>query len=193
LNPFSFILLSYFLLNQSCGAPTLTSLWKGQQTIAGINLPASKPESLAQDSIKGDFNGDGKMEYAWIESFKTNDSGKCRTGCKIKFSDKNLPDINLGYDIYGGHLINQGDLNDKAGDEFSVVPYGDASEWSFCAVYSFNKNKWVQIVKPFNVYGSHGNYVKKHPGKKGYLIITEFLQDHGKSISPKDSTVRCLP
>jgi len=135
------------------------------------------------DSVKGDFNGDGKEEYGWAEH---DDAGVA--SCAIAFSDKMLLSIDLGKDLYGARLINEGDLDDNGTDELSVVPYGDAGEWSNCSLYSFVDGKWLEALKPFAVYGNGGDYIQKDPKQKNAVIITEFSYSEKSGISSSQRT-----
>ncbi|HYG52897.1 MAG TPA: hypothetical protein VD905_18470, partial [Flavobacteriales bacterium] len=64
------------------------------------------------DTIQGDFNGDGKPEYLWVDSGRYRETMKCKDKqCKIKAccSNKNIPALvtNRDYDtgIYGMRAI----------------------------------------------------------------------------------------
>jgi hypothetical protein len=63
--------------------------------------------------VAGDFNGDGKLEYIWVQSPKVdeNDFGSCVGECnsQIYFSDSSIPSIEVVGSI-GGVLSNLGDV-----------------------------------------------------------------------------------
>ncbi|MCW3070228.1 MAG: hypothetical protein JWO44_118 [Bacteroidetes bacterium] len=149
------------------------------------SVQAQSVNLIRGDSVKGDFNGDGKQEYAWTEH---DDSGP--GNCAIAFSNKMLPRVELGKDLYGGKLMNQGDLDDNGTEEFSVVPYGDAGEWSNCSLYSFVKEKWAEALKSFAVYGSEDDYIEKDPVQKNVVIITEFSYTEKSGISSVHRSVK---
>lgn len=113
-------------------------------------------ELSVEKNFLGDYNGDGKKETMWILPYSSDANGNCGNTCNalIRFSDPEIPDINLGPDIYGGNLENGSDLNDDGIDEVTIVPFGDASEWSGLLTFSFHKGKWTQPVKTFSVYGN---------------------------------------
>jgi hypothetical protein len=152
----------------------------------------NKGSAVIPDSVKGDFNGDGKTEFVWLEPVEQDSAGNCGNHCEclVKFSDASLPLIRLGKDLYGGHLINQGNLNDNGADEFSVVPFGDASEWSACTVYTLKNGKWEQAIEPFSVFGSADDYVSKDPQKKGFAIISVYENSDKEGIVLKTKSVK---
>src|SRR5689334_2515255 len=67
------------------------------------------------DTVKGDFNGDGRCES--ISTKKTEENGPCF--CEVNFSDKTIPSIkDTGVFVFT--ILNEGDLDEHIGDEISV-------------------------------------------------------------------------
>ncbi|SFB79519.1 hypothetical protein SAMN05421780_101517 [Flexibacter flexilis DSM 6793] len=129
----------------------------------GINLTGFA-QKIPADALKGDFDGDGKPEFAWITSNmkeqKTEDDfGQCNGGdcqCIIRFSNPKIRGIIVPQCIGSDALQNEGDLNGDGRDELSLVPSWWTSCWQACHVYTFQTNgRWRELIKPFSVYCSH--------------------------------------
>jgi hypothetical protein len=157
----------------------------GEDTVSKVNA-----DLFHTDSIKGDFNGDGKAEYAWLSYFEPIPVTCKNCDPTIWFSDKSLPAIVLDLYASGGNLINQGDINDDGADDLSVVPFGDASEWSTCILYSFRNGAWMEPVGRFPVFGAGGDYVDTDSARKGYLQITEYILTEDKGVMPRTRSIR---
>jgi hypothetical protein len=142
--------------------------------------------------LRGDFNGDDKYEYAWVQLFKYDSLGNCEPSCeqKVVFSDPFISEIKTGRDYYGGSLWNQGDLNKDGADEISLIPFGDASEWSYCALYSFQNGKWFQPIEPFTVYGTGGDYIDQDSIDPEYIYIHSSEYDNERGITGEKIRVR---
>ena len=80
-------------------------------------------DSYERDTIQGDFNGDGKIEYAYSESNPAEyysldevDDGKLNN---ITFSNPTIPAIETEFQIE--RLTNEGDLNGDGTDEIGFI------------------------------------------------------------------------
>ena len=80
-------------------------------------------DSYERDTIQGDFNGDGKIEYAYSESNPSEyycldevDDGKPNN---ITFSNPTIPAIETEFQIE--RLTNEGDLNGDGTDEIGFM------------------------------------------------------------------------
>jgi len=135
------------------------------------------PAKIATTTIKGDFNGDGVQEYAWLVSPKlTSDSMSCEGKCVsvIKFSNKHIQPIEVDGCI-GGVPVNLGDLNKNGSDEIGLLPEWFTSCWRSYLVYTYKIGKWIYAVPPFSV---HCNTVEeglplieKDTTTKGRVVI----------------------
>jgi hypothetical protein len=128
-------------------------------------------------ALKGDFDGDGVQEYAWlIPPNFTSDCMDCVGKCTsiIKFSGKHVPSIDIDNCI-GGQPANLGDLNDDGSDEIGLLPEWFTSCWRNYFVFTFRKGKWVYAVPPFYVHCNTVEegfpLVKKDSSNKGHVII----------------------
>jgi serine/threonine protein kinase len=105
-------------------------------------------KNIPGNAIKGDFNGDGNLDYMWIIEPKiTKDGDDCVGGCilQIKFSDSSIPIIKIDQSI-GGSLSNLGDLNNNGTDEVGFLSGWFTSCWQPYYVKTFSNNKWVNAV-----------------------------------------------
>jgi hypothetical protein len=135
------------------------------------------PDQVKLSAVKGDFDGDGVREYAWLLPPKfTSDSMDCvgKCGSIIKFSGKHIPSIDIDNCI-GGQPVNLGDLNDDGSDEIGLLPEWFTSCWRNYFVFTYRQGKWVNAVPPFpvhcNTVEEGFRLVKKDTSKPGHIII----------------------
>jgi serine/threonine protein kinase len=103
------------------------------------------------DAVNGDFNGDGKLDYMWLEKPKLSpDGSECIGECisYIKFDDPSIPSIEVLGSI-GGIPSNQGDLNKNGTDEIGLLPDWFTSCWRDYHVWTFKNGAWISAVEPF--------------------------------------------
>ena len=131
------------------------------------------------DKLYGDFNGDGKKEYAWVKSPERLDEnyeidyGKddergdlafyCPGGCNsvIYFSDKSIVPITIE-NSFGGSLENYGDLNNDGSDNIAFWNNNISYAGTGSTLYIFTtknsesnyvdaKRKDYQLIEPIYV------------------------------------------
>jgi len=84
----------------------------------------SEEKLMVGKRIYGDFNGDSKYEYAYVEFLKEvngptpQDDNGTYPIFAIKFSDEEIPPFDIG--CCEATLINEGDLNNDGSDEISI-------------------------------------------------------------------------
>lgn len=115
---------SYLVLNK------IDDKWKistESDLITDKNLQKNKITESVKGKLKGDFNGDKNMEYAWIQNPETLDPSSdeypstgdklCKGKCEsiIYFTDKNIPQFKIP--SFGGWIINLGDIDGDGSDE----------------------------------------------------------------------------
>lgn len=104
------------------------------------------------DKIYGDFNGDGKFEYAYSKLVKKGYGNPVEDGVpdefEIRFSDNSINPIKVGCCSF--KLINEGDLNNDGADEISIFqkPMNGCSGM----VITFNINNGKYLFTPFSLF-----------------------------------------
>lgn len=136
-----------------------------------VTFSAQKSETKG---VLGDYNGDGKKEYAYSKVSDCSDdcSGKCIT--TVYFSDKNLKPFTIK-NAKNGDLYNLKDLNDDGKDELGFYPNWCTSCWQSFYVYTIKKDGFKYLVDPIVTHCIQWNDDNKLPiekGKKGYVKIT---------------------
>ena len=148
-----------------------------------VTFSAQKSETKG---ILGDYNGDGKKEYAYSKVSDCSDdcSGKCIT--TVYFSDKNLKPFTIK-NAKNGDLYNLKDLNDDGKDELGFYPNWCTSCWQSFYVYTIKKDGFKYLVDPIVTHCIQWNDDKLpiEKGKKGYVKITTSVSKNNdiKSVS----------
>lgn len=140
------------------------------------NLSRNTSQAIPKDAIKGDFNGDGKTEFAWlIPPRLTEDESSCIGKCIgfIVFSDKTLDRISVN-DCIGGIPDDLGDLNQDGKDEIGILPMWFTSCWKDYHVWSYGEKKWYEPVEPIATHCDQWD--------QGIRPIEKDWQDHLKVI-----------
>lgn len=149
-------------------------------------------------ALKGDFNGDGKVETMWLEAPVISEDGMdCVGDCNaiVKFSDASFPNI-LVEQCIGGEPVNLGDLNEDGTDEIGLAPEWFTSCWSVYYVWTYKNNSWIKAVDPITTHCDQFDTteipIKKDPKNKGKVIITysEFNETEGILVKTKSVLIR---
>ncbi|MCS3794769.1 hypothetical protein [Niastella sp. OAS944] len=140
------------------------------------NLAKAKDIKIPKDAIKGDFNGDGVADYAWLVPPKESECGDCSGNCTsyIRFSNAAIPAIKVESCI-GGNPTNLGDLNKNGTDEIGLLPDWCTSCWRGYKVYTLKTNKWIYAVEPFSTHCNQWEEgvipIEIDPNKNGNVLI----------------------
>lgn len=143
------------------------------------NQPNQKSELFAfeEDTVKGNFNGDDKIDLMWLDKPKiTNNGIDCIGNCNsfIQFSDKAIPPI-LVKDCISGLPDNLGDLNKNGTDEIGLLPGWFSSCWRAYFVWTYLNGNWEFAVEPFmtycNQWDDNVKPIEIDKNKVGYVII----------------------
>ena len=141
-------------------------------------------DSYERDTIQGDFNGDGKIEYAYSESNpaeyysldEVND-GKLNN---IIFSNPTIPAIETEFQIE--RLTNEGDLNGDGTDE---IGFNQRAVSRICGymVYSLSRtNQWKELLRiDYDALNPPSDVCRPAPNKRGYVIVQTVEWNDGES------------
>lgn len=144
-------------------------------TISALIFTVFAFSQTSDSKIEGDFNGDGKKEFAYSKVSDCSDDcdGKCIT--TIYFSDKKIKPIIIK-NSKNGDIYNLKDLNNDGSDEIGFYPNWCTSCWHPFYVYTFKKNVSKYLVEPISTHCSQWEDnkfpIEKDKSKKGYVKIT---------------------
>lgn len=144
-----------------------------------------RPSHIPKDAIQGDYNGDGKKEYMWLElPVIIEDEMDCKGACDsyVCFSDPSIPRIKVANCI-GGGLHNYGDLNGNHTDEIGLHPSWFSSCWKPYYLWTFLQKKWEYAIEPFethcSLWDTYAVPIERDPLRPGYVIVhySDFVDD----------------
>lgn len=145
---------------------------------------------IPKGALRGDFDGDGKTEYAWIVKPKLKASGEdCEGKCEVRivFSNTAMKAITVKNSI-GGYLTSWGDLAGNHKDVIGFHPEWFTSCWSPYYVYTIHKGEWCYLVPPFSTHCNQWEAgikpIERVPGRKGFVKI------HYSAIDTADIKMR---
>jgi hypothetical protein len=166
-------------------------------TDENISKSKTAQNDVPKDAIKGDFNGDGVLDYMWLVAPKIdNDGMDCVGDCTsyIKFSDSNIPYIKISNCI-GGIPVNEGDLNKNGTDEIGLLPGWFTSCWRSYNVWTILNGKWEYAVEPFSTHCNQWDEgvkpIEIDLNRDGYVII-RYSELTDVDIITKSKSVRVL-
>lgn len=106
---------------------------------------------LIGEKIEGDFDGDGKNEFAFVTKTKEGEGNPIVDGTPdeytISFSNSVLKPIIIG--CCEAQLINEGDLNQDGKDDFSIFQAPMNGCTYSMTSYSLQNSNWKQIIESF--------------------------------------------
>ncbi|MDM1391561.1 hypothetical protein HX052_16620 [Myroides marinus] len=104
--------------------------------------------------IYGDFNGDGKYEYAFRILVKKGYGNPVEDGMpdeyEIKFSDTSIKSLNVNCCWFT--LVNEGDLNNDGVDNITIVQDPENGCMGLVSTYTFKDNVGHKLFDPFFVF-----------------------------------------
>ncbi|MFB9076967.1 hypothetical protein ACFFLS_22855 [Flavobacterium procerum] len=153
------VILSALLLLVSCSKKSKTEdnpeILKKDSAIIETQISLTQPKQtsnlLVGERIEGDFDGNGKNEFAFVTKTKEGTGNPIEDGTPdeytISFSDASLKSIIIG--CCEVQLINEGDLNQDGKDEFSVFQAPMNGCTYSLTTYSLQNSDWKQVIEPF--------------------------------------------
>lgn len=143
------------------------------------------------DKIYGDFNGDGKSEYAYRLQTKKGYGNPVEDGVsdeyQIRFSDVSIKPIIRNFNWF--ILINEGDLNNDGTDEISVRQDPINGCIGYVSTYTIKKNTPYILINDFTFYsGSCDDIISISPQdliekNNGYVYYYEYDANGKYSIN----------
>ena len=185
------IIHKFFTKNETETINTLSDTTKKEQNFIEIThdlntLRSSKIYEI--DSIKGDFDGNGTLEYLYLFSHYPKDDAFDYLDNIFIFSDTNIKPLNnINKEGYR-HVIlaNVGDINFNKTDEIMLdVGSKIAGIWSRIDIYTLTDTGWTNalekggfamnfdVIEAMEYEGkNYYPYVKADKHKKGYVKIS---------------------
>lgn len=145
-------------------------------------------------SVRGDFNGDGNQELAWLQPPQLDeDQVECLDSCiaYIRFSDPAIAPIRVAKCI-GGQPVNPGDLNGDGAEEISLLPEWFSSCWRSYYVWTLKYQQWSYAIDPFPTHCDQwedGVCPIEVDGSKPGYVLTRYSQLEGEEIILKERLV----
>lgn len=127
-----------------------------------ISFTSFSQNPTVGNSIQGDFDGDGKKEFAFSVQTKEAVGNPMEDGVAaefaMNFSDAKFPSLNVG--CCEITLVNEGDLNNDGKDDLSIYQAPHNGTVYSITTYSFKDGKW-NIIVPNHLIPSGGDFDSK--------------------------------
>ncbi len=131
---------------------------KSEEATDTISLSKKEAKKLftVGQKVLGDFNGDGKKEFAYLVKVKEGygfpvlDDDSEPDQWEIQFSDKSIKPISVG--CCGGILIAEGDLNNDKIDEITVYNAPINGCIGVLETYTIKTGNWKLLFEPFTMF-----------------------------------------
>lgn len=157
-----------------------------------------------EDTLTGDFNGDGKSEKAWVKDLGIENYFACKEDgsqkfCEttIEFSDKSIAPLVIDDFFPTWSFKNEGNLYSDGKDAIGFFPGWDAGACRVYLVFRYTGKKWVLACDPipnsWNMREAGIVLIEKDPNQKGYALIREAVFNYsleGKNNQPPPTYVQ---
>lgn len=116
-----------------------------------LSFPTFSQTPTIGTSVQGDFDGDGKKEFAFSVQTKEAVGNPMEDGTSAEFAVNFSTDkiISLDADCCRIILVNEGDLNNDGNDELSIYQEPINGNVYSMETFTFKKGKWITIVPYF--------------------------------------------
>ncbi|MDV6169370.1 hypothetical protein R1T16_13120 [Flavobacterium sp. DG1-102-2] len=143
------------------------------------------------ERIRGDFNGDGKEEYAYRVLIKQGHGNPVEDGTpdeyEVHFSDKNIEYVKA--DCCGFRIINEGDLNNDGSDEFSIAQNPMNGCIGTFRTFTCKRGNCFELIEPFVFYRCNELSIEELKGfvsrENGVVYYREMNPDGGRLIKKR--------
>ncbi|OXA77524.1 hypothetical protein SAMN05444397_102601 [Flavobacterium aquidurense] len=156
--------------NEITASPTTKRIDTSKSQIKSIQKEKTN-RILIGTKIDGDFDGDGKDEFAIINQTKQGEGNPVENGTPdeytIFFSNKTLKPIIIG--CCAAQLINEGDLNQDGKEDFSVYQAPMNGTVYEMKTYSLQNSNWKQIIETFLIPTAHKELNNEELQKRVFL------------------------
>jgi hypothetical protein len=139
--------------------------------------PLAYSQSDLAPSVEGDWNGDGKREFAFSAQVKGGEveDGQNSAEFAVKFADATVPELNVGCCEF--QVMNEGDLNGDKTDELSVFQSpSNGCTYAF-RTYTFRKGVWTELCTMMIPTACEGQYTEtlkdRVQTRNGVVIVHE--------------------
>ncbi len=147
-------------------------------------------DDQSTDTLYGDFDGDGRQEYIWVQNPDVemehwDCKGPC--DCLLRSSDTTMAPIRTT-DCIGGSLVNYGDLNGDGGDEVGMIPVWFTSCWGRHFLFTLRDHKWMKAMPGSTLRCESYDdtaIVRRDPRHPGYVILKYYDMDSGFDVLEK--------
>jgi hypothetical protein len=163
-----------------------------------VNLPVETKEAPVPQQqgskISGDFNGDGKMEFAYAIRVKEGEGNPVEDGTPdeyaVIFSDTTIVPFKIG--CCEARLINEGDLNHDDADEISTFQAPMNGNTYDMTTHTFKGNNWKALIETFMI-PTGGDYISEKELEERifmendtlYMYNVDYSDDNLKLIKKK--------
>lgn len=158
---------AYLVLKKIDGKWLIT---KESDKLTDKNIAKKKSIKVPNNAVRGDFDGDGKIDNVWIDP-KYDSDGYIIGKAYLKSDNPKLEGLswNATRDVI---LLNVGDLNNSNRDFLGAIPCYD-STWTEYKTYGFKNDKWKEAVPSFSVWIGNENIDRIwKSSRKGFVIIS---------------------
>lgn len=142
-------------------------------------------------TVQGDFNGDGKKEFAFPVQTIVGQGNPMEDGTsdeyEIQFTELQLKTIVTGCCTM--QFINEGDLNEDGGDELSVYQAPMNGNTFSMTTYTYSKGSWKELIKTFLI-PTGGDYLDNQQIQD--IIWKENGVVYYNEVDPNDENFRLI-
>ena len=160
-----------------------------QNNVRKDAVPVENLKNVPQDAVRGDFDGDGKIDNVWVDAEFLDDYAI--TPLRLKSDNPVLNGLTWQKGLMGVTLVNLGDLNGSNRDFLGAIPYG-MSTWCNFETYAFKDGTWREVIDRFLIWEGDENHQRVYRGDNPgtvYILYNnldgEDFDTHQKQVTLK--------